>query len=225
MSLGSDGEPVGTAVDGEPVALAREDLGRANGVVARAFATDLVYCFALPASKGFTDEDRLAAAHWAMGLSLKYGHHFGQVFVAQDANADPKAVAVWLSPDSFPISVIKGVKAGLLGGLWRQRPGVLFRLLRCLATSERLRRRHCSGPMWHLLTLAVDPDRQGRGLGSRLLDHGLVRVDAARLPCVLDTENPAAARLYESRGFRVVETARVGKDGPVVRLMIRPARC
>lgn len=224
MNLGSDRYPVETPVDGEPITLAREDLDRANVVVARAFAPDPVFCFSLPTRKGFTDEDRLAAAHWAMGLSLKYGHHFGHAFAAKDANADPKAVAVWLTPASFPISVIKGVKAGLLQGLWRQQPGVLFRLLRCLATSERLRRRHCSGSMWHLLTLAVDPDRQGQGLGSRLLDHGLARVDAARLPCVLDTENPVAARLYESRGFHVAATARVGKEGPMVRLMIRPTR-
>ena len=56
----------------------------------------------------------------------------------------------------------------------------------------------------HLCTFAVDPDRQGRGLGALLL-NGVVRL-AQRLQCeVIQLEvresNEVARSLYRSRGF------------------------
>ncbi len=57
----------------------------------------------------------------------------------------------------------------------------------------------------YIMGFAIDPERQGRGLGGALLDEmmqfsrsiGLGRVDLH-----VSAANPAALALYESRGFR-----------------------
>jgi ribosomal protein S18 acetylase RimI-like enzyme len=54
--------------------------------------------------------------------------------------------------------------------------------------------------------LAVAPERQGEGIGSALLDHGIERARAAgkrRLLLRVLASNPGAVRLYETRGFAV----------------------
>jgi ribosomal protein S18 acetylase RimI-like enzyme len=62
--------------------------------------------------------------------------------------------------------------------------------------------------------VAVDPDRQGRGLGRRLLAFAEFRARTLGLPAVrLYTNEKMAANigLYESLGYR--ETSRAGIDG------------
>lgn len=74
---------------------------------------------------------------------------------------------------------------------------------------------------WYLATLAVAPDAQGRGHGTRLLEHGLDRCDGG---CYLETSTDGAARLYARMGFGTVEeAARLLPEGPPHRRMRRTA--
>lgn len=55
-----------------------------------------------------------------------------------------------------------------------------------------------------ILNIIIDPDRQGSGLGRRLLDHALVSLaEAGAHRCFLEVRrsNEPAIRLYEKRGF------------------------
>jgi ribosomal protein S18 acetylase RimI-like enzyme len=52
-----------------------------------------------------------------------------------------------------------------------------------------------------LYFLAVDPALQGMGLGSRILDATLKRIDEMGLPAYLENSNPRNTRLYERAGF------------------------
>jgi len=56
--------------------------------------------------------------------------------------------------------------------------------------------------------LYVLPEHHGRGVGTRLLEEGLVRFPNAER-CVLEVvrENATARRFYEARGFRAVGEA------------------
>ncbi len=66
-----------------------------------------------------------------------------------------------------------------------------------------LRRRGCAH--LRIYSIAVDPDCRGRGIGALLLDHSFAcarEEGLQRLSLEVRTDNEAALRLYESRGFR-----------------------
>jgi [ribosomal protein S18]-alanine N-acetyltransferase len=61
--------------------------------------------------------------------------------------------------------------------------------------------------VWHLMNVAVDPDLQGRGIGSALIARLFDEVDGdsgttSRYTLEVRRSNAAAIRLYERFGFR-----------------------
>jgi predicted N-acetyltransferase YhbS len=61
--------------------------------------------------------------------------------------------------------------------------------------------------------IGVDPARQGLGLGTALIEHGLGVARDQRLPAFLETANPRNVAYYERFGFRVVEDGHVPGGG------------
>jgi ribosomal protein S18 acetylase RimI-like enzyme len=80
---------------------------------------------------------------------------------------------------------------------------------------------HPRYPHWYLATLGVDPQSQGRGVGSVLLRHWLETIDPDGVSSYLETDRARNVVFYERAGFEVVGEARVF-DVPVW-LMRRPA--
>lgn len=98
--------------------------------------------------------------------------------------------------------------------------------LRLLEVEEKTSRWHedaLGGPHWYLWTIAVDPARQGEGIGSALMRHTFATADADGLPCYLETTHPRALAIHRSHGFEVVHEARIRGELPVWS-MVRPAR-
>ncbi|MFC1866215.1 GNAT family N-acetyltransferase, partial [Chloroflexota bacterium] len=58
---------------------------------------------------------------------------------------------------------------------------------------------------WYLAVLAVDPQYQGKGYGSKLLNEMLDYIDEEKLPCYLETEGEKNVSMYKRFGFKVVE--------------------
>ncbi|GIW46010.1 MAG: hypothetical protein KatS3mg077_3292 [Candidatus Binatia bacterium] len=58
-------------------------------------------------------------------------------------------------------------------------------------------------PFLYVRTLGVDPAIQGRGLGSRLLEHALA-APGAPVPAYLETARPSNLRFYGSHGFQCI---------------------
>jgi len=71
--------------------------------------------------------------------------------------------------------------------------------------------------------IGVDPVRQGRGLGSALLEAGLARCDAEGAMAYLESSNPKNVPLYERYGFEVLGVIEP-EDFPPLTPMLRPAR-
>ncbi|KAK3311707.1 acyl-CoA N-acyltransferase [Chaetomium strumarium] len=57
--------------------------------------------------------------------------------------------------------------------------------------------------MWYLMSLAVDPTQQRRGIGRKLMHHGLDLASQAGMDVFL-LATPAGRGLYESLGFRQI---------------------
>jgi [ribosomal protein S18]-alanine N-acetyltransferase len=77
-------------------------------------------------------------------------------------------------------------------------------------------------------TVAVRPDRQGNGLGGRLLDQLIAearRRDCSQVLLEVEAENTTAQFLYQGRGFERISVRRSyygpGHDAVVMRLRLR----
>ena len=137
------------------------------------------------------------------------------------ASGEPLGVALWDAPSSADVvgplgpgnELPPGLDLDLLGGAWEL----------CLADAAQCEAHRPAEPHWYLYMVAVAPAARGRGIGGRLLGHGLRRVDAEGLPAHLESTTPGSRRLYERFGFRqVAELA--GSGLPVYWAMTRPAR-
>lgn len=138
------------------------------------------------------------------GLAFEHGSAWGL--------ADTGAVALWLAPGVEPDGE---AVAGVLGDtVAHEKHADLF------STLEQMALAHPTYPHWYLPWLAVTPALQGRGLGARLLEHGLAIVDADGLPAFLETPNPRTVPLYERHGFTVIATTQAG-DCPPMTSMLR----
>ena len=69
-------------------------------------------------------------------------------------------------------------------------------------------------PHYYLAVLGTDPVCQGRGIGSRLLSHMLVRSDDEGIPSYLESSSEGSKRLYLRHGFRVMEEVPLPGGGP-----------
>lgn len=84
---------------------------------------------------------------------------------------------------------------------------------------------HPGEPHWHLLFLAVHPDRQNRGLGSGLMDETHTRLDAQGTAAYLEATGENNRRLYRRHGYVDMTPAAI-PVAPGIRLfrMWRPAQ-
>lgn len=91
------------------------------------------------------------------------------------------------------------------------------------ATFEQMGSYHPDEPCWHLAFIAVDPSRQGKGLGSALLGEGLRQCERDGMPAYLESTNPANLSLYRRHGFEQIGLIDTGRAPPLFP-MIRPSR-
>ena len=78
-----------------------------------------------------------------------------------------------------------------------------------------------SPPHAYLWFVGARPEAQGLGVGSRLLAHGLARIDQQGLPAYLESSSPANVPLYRRHGFEVVEVLKARPDAPEMWAMWR----
>lgn len=81
-----------------------------------------------------------------------------------------------------------------------------------------------TGDFWTLAALGVHPAKQRQGIGTKLLQPMLDRLDAEGHTADLETSTPENVRLYERLGFTVRAEEQMPAGGPHVWLMVRRPR-
>ncbi len=76
-----------------------------------------------------------------------------------------------------------------------------------------------SEPCWFLDLVAVHPSARGRGLGGRLVEHGLALARADGLPSFLETGQESNVAYYERFGFKVIGEEQAPDGGPTIWFM------
>lgn len=131
---------------------------------------------------------------------------------------DDGAVMLWRMPDDpreppATLPTVGGLLAALVG---LERAGAIGDALGVIAEITP------SEPHVYVNFLGVDPSRQGRGLGLRLLRPVVAAARDAGLGVHLETTNPRNVGFYERMGFIQTGEGRLGADGPLMRAMLLP---
>jgi ribosomal protein S18 acetylase RimI-like enzyme len=164
------------------------------------------------------------AARWTWPDPQQYLRHFpsfvkafgGSAFAHRSAYyVDGYAgAALWLPPDVHPD------EDALITLLQRSAPAQIQEDV--FAVLEQMGRHHPSEPHWYLPLIGVDPSQQGKGFGSALMQHALIRCDCDRKLAYLESTNPRNIPLYERHGFELLGTIQVGTSPPIFPMLRTP---
>jgi ribosomal protein S18 acetylase RimI-like enzyme len=170
--------------------------------LAKAFADDPVSAWFYP--RADDREGRLRAAYERLFLR--------RIALPHDASFsvdDHAGVAVWLPPGNAHLGLLDQLR--LLPAVVATAGRDLRRSLRGMAAFDAV---HPREPHWYLWLMGVDPDRQGEGLGSRLLAEVLDRCDAERTPAYLEASTERNRALYLRHGFEDTGDLQLPDGGP-----------
>jgi GNAT superfamily N-acetyltransferase len=179
-----------------------EDVAGMARTLARAFHDDPVFSWVL---RG--EERRITRLERGFELFMH------RVWMEQEetyTTASVAGVAVWEKPGQWKTGVARQLV--LLPSMLRVFGRHLPRVLRAIATIEA---RHPRELHYYLPFVGVDPDWQGRGLGSAVLAPVLQRCDQEGMPAFLEASTPRNRALYERHGFTVSEEFKLGRSAPV----------
>ena len=128
----------------------------------------------------------------------------GNVWVTRD-NGHIVGTAIWYAPGDFPMTALRQLRIA---------PAMLpmLRFGRSMVTrlgqmEENAKAAFPKDPCWYLAALGVDPERQGQGTGSRLMEAALAEIDTNLEAAYLETVEEINVRFYERFGFEVRESA------------------
>jgi GNAT superfamily N-acetyltransferase len=180
----------------ETTHLAESQLEEASDMLGRAFHDNPMEVYIQP-----DEGERARNLGWMLGTWTRYGHLYGEVYTT---TGRVDGAAVWLTPESPPMSRETITAAGMAEIPQRLGQEAFQRLMTCGNHFDELRRREAPEPHWYLWTLGVDPPRQGQGVGSALLQPVLARADEAGLPCYVGTTKAVNVPFYQRHGFEVL---------------------
>jgi len=157
------------------------------------------------------DTDRRARyLEWYEGCIINYGFRYGEVYTTPDI----AGLAIWLPPGQTRITTWRYIRTGFL-------PTPFFMGIRQFYTRVtknedmvlQVHREVMPGPHWYLWAIAVDPDQQGKGVGTVLMRPGLESADPQHLPCYVETHDEKHLPFYRKGGFDLVRMEQVpGSD-------------
>lgn len=189
------------------------DLPKLNAVMARAFDDD-------PIANWFAAQDKRRAhrVYEFMGTAVKkltYPH--GHVYTTDSVEGG----ALWNPPGTWKMGMLQQLMlmpAMIRVSTLRRVPGILKGI-------TAIEHEHPEKPHYYLLALGVEPDLQGRGLGSALMGPVLEICDRDGVPAYLESSKERNVPFYERHGFKVTKELVVPFNGPKIWLMWRePAR-
>lgn len=176
----------------EVIRLKKTEKKTAAEVMARSF-------FNYPMVAAFFPDKARRSRHldWYLGCMINYGLRYGEVYTTPDI----AGISIWLPPGQTHCTLWRYLMSGYIftpaAVGFTQYPIVM-------KSDDHLIKIHLErmpGRHWYLWALASDPDRQGTGVGTALLQPGLEQADSQSLPCYLETHDSNNVAFYKKRGF------------------------
>jgi ribosomal protein S18 acetylase RimI-like enzyme len=187
------------------------DAGSIVAMLAGAFDADPLWSWAFP------DRDKRAEQFetW-FGLFVQSALPNGWVWI----DGQGRAASVWTPPGKTELSAEAKAKVEpfLIGELGAHAKSVLqvMEQFEAVCPDDR--------SFYYLSFLGTNPEHRGRGIGMKLLESNLTRVDADGMPAYLESSNPANNARYERLGFKPRSSFETPDGKHAVTTMWREAR-
>ena len=177
--------------------------------LARAFEDDPVFSHFLP-----DDSTRRKKLETVMAILFKLGEPHGACYTTDNY----ESVTLWRPPSEWDVPFWAYIVNG---------PALLSTfgsgIARVLSTMDMMEKVHPHEPHWYLQTIGTDPAFQGKGYGGVIMRDRLAAVDAAHMPCYLESSKDTNIPIYQSFGFKLTGEMQV-PNGPKIWPMWRDAR-
>jgi ribosomal protein S18 acetylase RimI-like enzyme len=178
-----------------------DDVPRLAQALARAFYEDPVFKWLVP-----DDSERMQRSERGFAFYLR------KVYLPHDecyATEDGAGAAWWLPPEKWHLGPLAQLRLapGMIAALGPRLPQVL----RAINTIES---NHPHKPHYYLAFVGVQPQAQGKGIGTALLRPILDRCDEEGMAAYLEATTPRNRACYLRQGFEVTEEFRYPKGGP-----------
>jgi ribosomal protein S18 acetylase RimI-like enzyme len=187
------------------------DLDALAGALGRAFDADPIFRAILP---GDTHRRRALPTLFREWIRLLHLPHPESSWTTDDL----AGAALWSPPGAWHVGV---------GAMARMGPAMIAamgtRTLPGLRVLHAIEAPHPKESHYYLRVLGCEPDRQGQGIGSRLMQPMLEQCDARGSPAYLESSNEKNVPLYRRHGFEVTGEV-VTHLGPRAWLMWRKPR-
>lgn len=167
----------------------------ASELLARAFYQDPLIVHYLP-----DPARRTKVLAPFMLAALRYCLLYGEVWTTPSLDG----LACWLPPGRTGLSGWGMLRAGYGAVPFRLGWWAYRRVSTVEPAIDRIHKQLVPGPHWYLMLLAVEPARQGQGIGSRLIAPRLAQAAAQGVPCYLETMTEIDVAFYRKNGFEAV---------------------
>ena len=148
----------------------------------------------------------MARMHHMWALNIRTLIKYGEMYATSEKL---EGIAGWLPPNHLFPSIWNFIRCGGIGFAFRVGRKILKRVMHVEEFFITMRKRNATAPYWYFGPLGVDPEYQGRGYASKLLNPMLQRIDEEDLPVYLETTKEANISLYEHFEFQVLEEKRI----------------
>jgi len=182
------------------------EIDKAVETLVQAFYNDRLVCYILP-----DDNSRKEFISWFYSRWIQLLMKFNTVFVEDNV----RGVAVCVPPKLFPhIPLSYQLRAGLLKALPKLGLKNLWKPIRVYFDSQKRTTDEVKEPSWILDILGVQPEFQGKGIGTALVQHLISLSNQDKVPAYLITHNERNIVFYEKNGFKLLKKEHSLPDGP-----------
>ncbi|MCX6030601.1 MAG: GNAT family N-acetyltransferase [Chloroflexi bacterium] len=186
--------------------------GQAAELLARAFHNDPLYVLVLP-----EEDKRAEVLSWLFDRVVHYSLLYGEVHTTRAL----EGVACWLPPGRTDLTIGRILRSGLYATPLKMGLAAYRRFDTYSSYADKLHHRYAPESHWYLWVVGVDPLRQGRGIGGRLIEPVLARASANGTACYLETGTERNTLFYQRHGFKTVGEGQVPKLAVPVWAMLR----
>jgi ribosomal protein S18 acetylase RimI-like enzyme len=179
-------------------------LKKAAEMISRAFHDDPLYAYIIP-----DESDKEKYFPYIFKAYIWYCLQYGEVYAS---SSNLEGIALWVPSEFAYITPERSKECGDDVFFYRLGKKYLERLS-ITSHANDVHEQLIKEPHTYLLTIAVDPKFQRKGIGRKLLLPMMEYLDENKLKCYLDTNKEPNVLYYQKFGFRVLKEFEIEKTG------------